>query len=394
MSAPDVLILGAGASGLACAIVAARRGRRVLLLDRQPRPGHKLSLTGGGRCNVTNREVTAAHYHGANPHFPKSALARFGTAEVLRCLEKAQLPFEERDHGRLFLRGPAADLLDLLLREARAAGVEFALGSTIQGVVRGEGAAFTVATARGPVAAPHLVVATGGPAWPSSGATGLGHDIARSFGLAVVPPRPALVPLVWSAEDRGRFSALAGNHLEVTASTTGSPAFTDRLLFTHRGLSGPAVLQVSTWWAPGQEVALDLLPGRDPLPDLHAVRAERPRLALRTALGWRLPRRLIEALPLPLPLDRPLDTLSDHALAAAVAALRAWRIQPAGTEGFGAAEVTAGGVDTAELSSKTLEARRVPGLFFTGEVVDVTGWLGGYNLHWAWASGVAVGGVA
>ncbi|MFH1464633.1 MAG: aminoacetone oxidase family FAD-binding enzyme [Pseudomonadota bacterium] len=389
MSTPDVLILGAGASGLACAVTAARRGRRVLVVDHQQRPGRKLLLTGGGRCNVTNREVTAAHYHSANRHFPRSALARFGPDAVLRCLSAARLPVEERDHGRLFLRGSAGDLLDLLLREARAAGVEFSLGTAVEGATRASDGTFTVATARGLLTAPRLVVATGGPAWPTSGATGIGHALARGFGLAVFLPRPALVPLVWSAEDRACYGALAGNHLEVTASTAGSPAFTDRMLFTHRGLSGPAILQVSTWWQPGQEVLLDLLPGPDPRPDLLAIRAERPRLTLRTALGWRLPRRLVATLPLPQ--DQPLAALSEGAIAAAIAALRAWAVRPAGTGGFGAAEATAGGVDTAELSSKTMEARRVPGLFFTGEVLDVTGWLGGYNLHWAWASGAAAG---
>ncbi len=392
MSEPpwDVIVLGAGAAGLICAREAAQRGRRVLLLEHGQRPGRKLRASGGGRCNFTNRRVGFENYISQNPRFVISALSRFGPEDFLALLERARIPWEEREQGQLFGQRSAADLLQLLVTRALQAGAQLRTRCTVLGVDRNP-AGFEVATQRGPLQAAAVVVACGGLAAPQLGASALGHELARGFGLRVVPPRPALVPLTWSRQDRERFGPLAGIAQPVEAWCEGSPSFREALLFTHRGLSGPAVLQVSSYWRPGEALLLDLSPEIDLARTLFHAKRQRPRLTLRSALCQRLPRRLVLALEFDLPARGPLGQLSDAQLRRTASALHVWRVQPAGTEDYGAAEVTAGGVDTQEISQRTMECRAIPGLFFVGEVLDVTGWLGGYNLQWAWSSGWCAG---
>ncbi len=394
MAAPSsgtVVILGAGAAGLICAREAAARGREVLVLDHQMRPGRKLAITGGGHCNIGNYEIKANRYIAGNPHFVKSALARFTIWDILDIALEGGITVHEREHGEVFCDQRASLLVDLLEGRARRAGARFSLGTTVSGLRRGSGRGFTVQTAQGEIPAEAVVVATGGLSYANTGASGLGHGIAEALGLAVVEPRPGLVPLQWSSEDRARFAALAGNSLPVRARCPGSPLFETDLLFTHRGISGPAALQVSSYWQPGQPVTIDLLPGSGLEGLLLQARRDHPRASLHRTLGRWLPKRLVAALrgrEIP---DEQLARLSDQRLAAVAAGLHAWTILPAGTAGWAAAEVTVGGVDTHAISSKTLEAQQVPGLYFVGEVLDVTGWLGGYNLQWAWSSGWCAG---
>lgn len=399
----DVLVLGAGASGLMCALEAARRGRRTAVADHAARVGRKLRLTGGGKCNFTNLDVSADNYLSGNPHFCKSALARFNQYAAMDLLATHGIAWEEREHGRLFCLGGAGEIAGLLTTLCKREGVEFLLERAVRGACRLSGQAgpggrgktggqdrpdeaFRVATDQGDLAASSLVVATGGPAWPQAGATGIGLDIARSFGLAVVSPRPALVPLVMAGD--WPLAGLAGLALPVTVRI-GDKAFSDHLLFTHKGLSGPAALQASLYWRPGLELVIDFLPGAglseflDGLPDR--------KVKLRNALARLFPARLAAALCGPGLGERSVAGLTHAEREAVLASVHAHTVTPQGTEGFTKAEVTAGGVDTRELSSKTMEAKNVPGLFFIGEVVDVTGWLGGYNLQWAWASGFAAG---
>ncbi len=372
----SVQVVGAGAAGLVCAYEAAKRGREVVVVDHGPRPGRKLAITGGGRCNFSNLEVEAKHFLSANPHFVRSALARFTPWDAIAMVSDAGFTWEERELGQLFLLEPAVRLVDWLWERARRAGVRFEFGRE-----PGIPSPKTLEEAA-------VVVATGGLSYPSTGASGWGHRVAQAFDLPVVAPRPALAPLTWSARDRELFGPLSGISLPVAASCPASPVFRDDLLFTHRGISGPAALQVSSYWKPGQLVTVDLLPARDLRAELIEARAQRPRAALRTVLTQRLPRRLVAALGLP---ERTLGELSNNRIEQVALRIHAWSPGPAGTGGYAAAEVTAGGVDTRALSSKTMEARTAPGLYFVGEVVDVTGWLGGYNLHWAWASGQAAG---
>jgi predicted Rossmann fold flavoprotein len=386
-----VVILGAGAAGLICAREAAARGREVLLLDHQTRPGRKLAITGGGHCNISNHEIKAARYISGNPHFVKSALARYGVWDILELALEAGITTHEREHGELFCDQRASQLVTLLERRARQAGARFLLGRPVTGVRRGQAGGFRVALDGEELQAAAVVVATGGRSYPSTGASELGYRVAEAFDIPVTPLRPGLAPLQWSAEERERFSALAGNSLPVRIRCPGSPRFERDLLFTHRGISGPAALQVSSYWLPGQPVTIDLLPD-GPLEDrLLQARQEQPRASLQRTLGRWLPKRLIAALTgreLP---DEQLARLSDKRIRAIAQALHGWTVHPAGTAGWGAAEVTVGGVDTHAISSQTLEAHAVPGLYFVGEVLDVTGWLGGYNLQWAWSSGWCAG---
>ncbi len=387
----SVMILGAGAAGLMCAVAAAERGRRVVVVDHAQLPGRKLAITGGGRCNFSNRVVEASHFLSANPHFTRSALARFTPWDAIAMVEEAGIAYEERDLGQLFLLERATRLVDGLSERARMAGVRFELGREVLSLRHLGDGGFELETSRGPIEAAKVVVATGGLSYTGTGATGIGYELARSFSLPVVPARPALVPLTWSAADRTHYSALSGIALEVVARCPGSPPFRSNLLFTHRGVSGPAILQVSSCWQAGQPVTVDLLPDSDLDNSLRQARQERPRVQLRTLLAGWLPRRLVAAIdgdPLP---SGQMGQLSNEQLAKIVDTIHGWTLQPAGTEGYEAAEVTAGGVDTRVLSSKTMETKDVPGLYFVGEVMDVTGWLGGYNLHWAWASGWCAG---
>ena len=386
-----VVVLGAGAAGLMAAHQAAARGRDVTVLDSQPKPGRKLAITGGGQCNVTNTEVLPSRFLSANPHFVKSALARFTRWDTTSLLAELGITTHERERGELFCDQRASLLAERLHQRAALAGARFELSCSIRAVQARAGGGFLVHGARGALQTDKVIVATGGLSYPSIGASSIGHDIARSVGIPVQPTRPGLVPLQWSAQDRERFGPLAGNALEVLAWCPGSPRFGANLLFSHRGLSGPAILQVSSYWSPCQPLTIDLLPRLDLERELRRLRQERPRAQLRSVLAGWLPRRLVEALQQhELPQLR-LAQLSNSQTQAVQRSLRGWTIEPAGTLGYDKAEVTVGGVDTRAISSKTLEARDVPGLHFVGEVLDVTGWLGGYNLQWAWSSGYCAG---
>ena len=384
----DAAIVGAGAAGLMCAIAAGRRGRRVLVLDHAPEAGRKILISGGGRCNFTNLGVVPERFFSANPHFCRSALARYTQHDFLALVEAHGIAWHEKTLGQLFCDGSARQIVAMLLDECAAAGVALRLGCRISDVARAD--RFRLTTDRGEVLARALVLATGGLSIPKLGATGFAHDVARRFGLAVTELRPALVPLVFAEADLAMMRPLSGISQEVVARC-GGVAFRENLLFTHRGLSGPAILQISSCWREGEAIELDLLPEADAATLLRARKRERPRAALRTILAEAMPQRLAQAFAPPDLADRPVAELADRVLDGLGATLDAWRLVPAGSEGYAKAEVTRGGIDTACLSSKTMEARDVPGLYAIGEAVDVTGWLGGYNFQWAWSSGWCAG---
>ncbi len=377
----DAIILGAGAAGLLCAASAGQRGRRVLLLDHAPEVGRKILISGGGRCNFTNLGTVPERFLSQNPHFAKSALSRYTPHDFLALVERHGIAWHEKTLGQLFCDGSARQIVAMLRDECARGGVEIRCNAEIGAIGHGDGR-FRV----GAASAPALVIATGGPSIPKMGATGFAYDLARRFGLKVVQPRPALVPLTLAGEDL-LFRALSGVSADVVASC-GKAAFREAALFTHRGLSGPAILQVSSYWQHGQAIDVDFLPDRAP-GWLPAAKAAHPRATVRRLLREALPERLADVLADRLAIDGELAAQSDRTLAAAQARLSQWRFVPTGSEGYAKAEVTAGGISTAELSSRTMEARKVPGLYATGEAVDVTGWLGGYNFQWAWASGWA-----
>jgi hypothetical protein len=374
-----VLIVGAGAAGLFCAIHAGRGGRRVLLLDHANRIGKKILISGGGRCNFTNLHTTAKNFLSANAHFAKSALARYTPADFLKLVEKHQIPWHEKTLGQLFCDRAATDIVSMLEQECSAAGVTILLNSRVARVEQG----FHLQTDRGEFSAPALVIASGGLSIPKMGATPFGYQVAQQFGLKIQPCRPALVPLTFASRDLKNYADLAGVSTEVVAST-GSGRFREKLLFTHRGISGPAVLQVSSYWQPGEKVEIDLAPDRS---WTGPVRAQRDLAAARAALRAVLPHRLADRW---LALEPPA-AWTNAGLEQAESALHRWTVYPSGSEGYDKAEVTAGGVDTGELNARTMECVKVPGLYFVGEVVDVTGHLGGFNFQWAWASGAATG---
>ena len=383
----DAIVIGAGAAGLMCAMTAGQRGRRVLLLDHGEEPGAKILISGGGRCNFTNRETPATRFLSANPHFAKSALSRYQPSDFIALLDRHGIAWHEKTLGQLFCDGSARQVVSMLVAQSVAAGIDMRMAHRVVGLHHGEH--FRVETDRGVFSSSALVIATGGLSIPKMGATGFAYDVARRFGVPVVPPAPALVPLTFAEPALGMMRALSGTACEVVA-TVGRTAFREAMLFTHRGLSGPAILQASSYLDAGNEMTLDLLPGQDALRWLLAQKRERPRIALRTALADALPQRLAQALA---PEDDapPIGGLTDRMLGAIAERLKRWRLMPSGTEGYAKAEVTRGGIDTRALSSRTMEARSVPGLYFIGEAVDVTGWLGGYNFQWAWASGFAAG---
>jgi predicted Rossmann fold flavoprotein len=381
----NVIIIGAGASGLLCAAECGRRGRSVLVLDHAPRTGSKVLISGGGRCNFTNLNVSPANYRSRNPHFCKSALARFTARDILSLVEKHHIAYYEKEAGQLFCVKSSRDFIAMLDEECSRAGVEVRLSCPLSEVAREKG--FLVTTKQGQFRSDSLVIATGGLSYGKLGATGFGHDVARQFGLKVVQPAPALVPFLFPGKAQAVFKELAGVSLEAALSCGGKRC-TGSLLFTHRGLSGPAALQASLRWTAGEPLLIDLLPDRDILAVLMARRSRRE---LRSLLAENLPKRLAEVWCSLMAESKPLDQTSDRELKEIAEGLHAWKVLPKGTEGYDTAEVTAGGVDTDELSSKTMEAKKVPGLYFIGEVMDVTGELGGYNLHWAWASGFAAG---
>lgn len=381
----DAIILGAGAAGLMCAAQAGQRGRRALVIDHAPHAGAKILISGGGRCNFTNIHTAPDRFLSANPHFAKSALGRYTPADFLALVEAHGIAWHEKTLGQLFCDGSARQIVAMLLDEVARGGGVIRCGESISDVGHADGR-FTVTTSGGSFSAPALVIATGGPSIPKMGATGFAYDLARQFGLKVVEPRPALVPLTLGGEDV-LFRSLSGVASEV-AARAGKAAFREAALFTHKGLSGPAILQISSYWRHGMAVGVDFLPDRGDGWLIAAKRAS-PGASLRSLLRGALPGRLADVLADRLAVEGRLADQTDAALRAAEARLADWTFHPNGTEGFAKAEVTVGGISTADLSSKTMEARRAPGLYAIGEAVDVTGWLGGYNFQWAWASGWA-----
>ena len=388
----DVIVLGAGAAGLFCAGIAGQRGLRVLLIDPAEKLAEKIRISGGGRCNFTNRETTPAQFLSANPDFCRSALARYTAADFIALVQRHGIAFHEKHKGQLFCDDSAEQIISMLLAECQAGGVQRWQPCAVNGV-QALADGFEVDTGRGPVRAHQLVVATGGLAIPKIGATDFGYRLARQFGHKVVEPRPALVPLSFDAAAWAPFVPLAGASLPVDISTGSGrtkASFREDLLFTHRGLSGPAVLQISSYWRPGEALTLDLLPRQDPLATLQAAKQQSKR-QVGNLLATLLPQRLADAWLLQLAIDpaKPMAELRDRDLQRLAESLSRWSLKPSGTEGFRKAEVTAGGVDTRELDSRNMASKRQGGLYFIGEVVDVTGWLGGYNFQWAWASGAA-----
>lgn len=381
----DAIVLGGGAAGLMCAAVAGQRGRRVLIIDHADRPGKKILISGGGRCNFTNLGTAPDRFLSANPHFARSALARYQPADFLALVERHKIAWHEKTLGQLFCDGSARQIVDMLLDECAAGSVELALGQPATDIGHAD-AWFSIKWGGRTAQARALVIATGGPSIPKMGASGFAYDLARRFHLKVVEPRPALVPLTLGGDEL-LFRSLSGVSADVVASA-GKVAFREAALFTHRGLSGPAILQISSYWRHGEAIAIDFLPDREP-GWLKQAKRSSPRAAFPKLLAGALPERLAGALAERLGLSGELANLSDARLVAAEQALAAWRFNPSGTEGFAKAEVTAGGISTADLSSQTMEARKVPHLHVIGEAVDVTGWLGGYNFQWAWASGWA-----
>ncbi|AZB63793.1 NAD(P)/FAD-dependent oxidoreductase [Cereibacter sphaeroides] len=389
MEKTDVLILGAGAAGMFCAIEAGRRGRRVLVLDRARAPGEKIRISGGGRCNFTNLGIAPERFLSRNPRFALSALKRFTQWDFIARIDAAGIAWHEKVLGQLFCDGPATQIVDMLVRQMREAGVELRLGVE-PGEIRRLSEGFEVDTPAGPVRAASVVVATGGKSIPKMGATGYAYRVAESFGLPVVETRPGLVPLTFAAQELERLKALAGLAVPARVSAGGT-SFDEALLFTHRGLSGPAILQASSYWREGMPLLVNLAPEGDPGPALRAARNEQPRSAARTILARHLPERLARHLETVAGIEGPIGAQSNATLDRLAGLLRGWELRPVGTEGYRTAEVTLGGVDTDHLDARTLEARAVPGLHFVGEAVDVTGWLGGYNFQWAWSSGWAAG---
>ena len=384
MAAPrsfDAIIIGAGAAGMFCAALAGQRGRRILLIDHSPEPGRKIVISGGGRCNFTNIRATAENYLSANPHFAKSALSRFIPADFIDLVDRYRIAWHEKTLGQLFCDGSSKQIVAMLLDECAAGGVETAFGQS--SAVEHRDGTFHVSFGKDAAEAPSLVLASGGLSIPKLGATSFAYDIARRFGLKIVEPRPALVPLTLSG-DEALFKTLSGVSSEIVAEA-GAGSFREAALFTHRGLSGPAILQVSSYWRHGDKVTVDFLPDL-PVGWLRQAKRDDPRITLRRLLSRSLPDRLAETLADQLGISGDLGSIADRSLDASEQRLSGWQFTPNGSEGFAKAEVTIGGISTAELSSQTMQSKRVPGLFAIGEAVDVTGWLGGYNFQWAWAS--------
>ena len=387
MEAFDVIIIGAGAAGLMCAAGAVKRGRRVLVLERNAKVAEKVRISGGGRANFTNLHAAPANYLSDNPRFCVSALKRYTQQDFIALVERHGIPYHEKTLGQLFCDDTSQRIIDLLLAEAR--GADIRTGVTVSRVAK-SGDAFTVETDKGAFTGAGLVIATGGPSIPKMGASRFAYDVARQFGLRLVAPRPGLVPLTFDAAMLDRLKGLSGVAVEAVASL-GKVRFREALLFTHRGLSGPAILQISSYWRPGEAIVLDLLPDRDLFAELKAMKQAQPKKDVATALAQFLPKSLAQRLCDWAGAAGRLADLPDRTLKALGQQVNDWAVVPSGTEGDRTAEVTVGGVDTRDLSSQTMEARDVPGLYFIGECVDVTGHLGGYNFQWAWASGHACG---
>ncbi|WNO60235.1 NAD(P)/FAD-dependent oxidoreductase [Rheinheimera sp. MMS21-TC3] len=386
----DVIVVGAGAAGLMCAIEAGKRGRKVLVLDNGKRVGRKILMSGGGRCNFTNMYTSPDNFLSQNRHFCKSALSRYTQWDFLALVQKHQLPYHEKTLGQLFCDDSAKDIVQMLVTEAKTAGVEIALQQHIQ-QVRKTNAGFIVDTPDASRACYSLVVASGGLSLPNLGATAFGYQLAEQFGLNVLPLRAALVPVTWQPADKAIFEEISGVSLPVTAEANGK-VFPEDMLFTHRGLSGPAILQVSSYWQPGDDIKVNLSPETDIHAFLTSQQQSHPEQELKTALSKLLPKRLVEKLlALNVITNQPLKALNSKSSQTIANSLHGYIFKPNGTEGYRTAEVTLGGVDTNDLSSKTMAAKEHDNLYFIGEVVDVTGWLGGYNFQWAWASGWVAG---
>jgi len=385
----DVVILGAGAAGLMCAAVAGRRGRSVLLLEQSRYPAEKIRISGGGRCNFTNLHTSPANFLSNNPRFCRSALSGYTQRDFIALVETYGITYHEKTRGQLFCDGSSRQIIDMLLEECRKGGAQLRLGERISAVSKGENG-FVVVTDQGEFRCRSLVVATGGPSIPKMGSSGLGYKIAEQFGLNVVAPRAALVPLRFDTALLARFKDLSGVSVDAVVNC-GKIFFDEALLFTHRGLSGPAILQISSYWREGHDIVVDMAPEIDVLAGLKRSRGDHPRQEMATALAGFLPKRLAGAIADTIGGPERIADFSDMRLAEVAAAVKQWRVRPDGTEGYRTAEVTLGGVDTSGLSSKTFESSAVPGLYFIGEVVDVTGHLGGFNFQWAWSSGYAAG---
>jgi len=384
----DVVIIGAGAAGLMCAMTAGQRGRRVLLLDHAEQAGAKILISGGGRCNFTNLGVAPERFLSANPHFCKSALSRYTQRDFIALVERHHIPYHEKTLGQLFCDGSAREILAMMLAECAAAHVDLRLGHSVTEVTRAD--RFRIDTNKGSFVAPALVLATGGLSIPKLGATAFAYDVARRFGLAITERRPGLVPMKVAGETLELCQMLAGVSADAVVSCDGQ-SFRENILFTHRGLSGPAILQISSYWQEGETLSLDLAPTLDVESFLKQRKRTRPKAELRSVLAEILPTRLAHAMAETAPSGGPMANLPDRLLTAMTARLKRWQLSPTESEGWPKAEVTVGGIDTATLSSKTMEARGVPGLYLIGEAVDVTGWLGGYNFQWAWSSGWCAG---
>ncbi len=394
MVSTEVIIIGAGAAGLMCAIEAGKRDRKVVVMDHARKPGNKIRMAGGGRCNFTNYDVEPEHYLSHNRHFVKSALSRFTQWDFLAMVQNYQIPFHERDHGQLFCDDSSKDILDMLRTECRDAGVEIQLKSEISKITQKPDGGFKLQVGGKSWQCDSLVIATGGLSIPTAGATPFGYRIAEQLGIKVWPPSAGLVPFTLQPEDKEQIAPLSGIAVDATVSCRVDSqvhSFRENLLFTHRGLSGPAILQISNYWQPGEEIVVDWLPDIELNEVTHKTAQNHPKQQLKTLIGHLLPQRLVGLL-----LDEKLATwelgqLNESQIEQAEQALKSWRIKPAGTEGYRTAEVTRGGVDCDAMSSRTMEVKAVAGLYFIGEVLDVTGWLGGYNLQWAWSSGWCAG---
>lgn len=389
----DAIVIGAGAAGLMCALTAGARGRRVLLLDHADEAGKKILISGGGRCNFTNLYAAPENFISGNPHFCKSAMARYTQHDFIALIDRHGIPWHEKTLGQLFCDGSARAVVAMLLAECAAAGVDLRLGHRITDISRpeiGSQGRFRIATDQGEFTADSVVLASGGLSIPKMGATGFAHDVARKFGLPLSDIRPGLVPLTFDTDTLALMRPLSGVSLDCVASA-GRTSFREAMLFTHRGLSGPAILQISSYWRADGEIVLNMAPDLDAPAFLLDRKKDRPRAEPKTVLTEILPSRLAAALAETHLPPRPMGELPDKALAALGALINGWRLTPSGSEGYAKAEVTAGGIDTSALSSRTMEAKDVPGLYAIGEAVDVTGWLGGYNFQWAWSSGAAAG---
>lgn len=391
----DVVVIGAGASGLMCAIEAGKRGRRVLVLDHANKAGKKILMSGGGRCNFTNYSIDAENFISQNPHFCKSALSRYTQWDFLALIDQYQIPFHERDHGQLFCNDSAKDILNMLLAECEKAHVTIRLNCKIQSINKGSDLnskeeKFQLHTDKEAIQCQSIVVATGGLSIPKMGATAFGYQLAEQFGIPVLPVCAALVPFTLQPEDKEKYSSLSGIAVPCVVSNE-RESFKENVLFTHRGLSGPAILQISSYWRPGETVNINLLPDFDVVTELQNKRSDKVKMQLKNVLTEWLPKRLVDALINQKLLAISIQDLSNKQINDIAHTVEHWEIKPNGTEGYRTAEVTLGGVDCSAISSKTMESNIVPGLYFVGEVLDVTGWLGGYNFQWAWSSGWCAG---